>query len=74
MQCVKALVGLLAVALVCGGCGLTAPIAAKSAIPAADFYVATNGNDTWSGKLPAPNSDPDPSDIHTGTSSRPLLN
>ena len=23
--------------------------------PAADFYVATNGNDSWSGTLPAPN-------------------
>ncbi len=23
--------------------------------PQADFYVATNGNDNWSGKLPAPN-------------------
>ena len=21
------------------------------------FYVATNGNDTWSGKVPAPNAD-----------------
>src|ERR1051325_9494830 len=24
--------------------------------PRADFYVATNGNDTWTGKLPAPNA------------------
>ena len=25
--------------------------------PPADFYVATNGNDAWSGALPAPNAD-----------------
>src|SRR5579872_7027281 len=30
--------------------------AAASAQPTADFFVATNGNDAWSGKLAAPNA------------------
>jgi len=31
------------------------PLAHNVAIPPADFYVATNGNDGWSGTYPAPN-------------------
>jgi len=30
-------------------------LASTQTASAADFYVATNGNDSWSGKLPAPN-------------------
>src|SRR5207253_7499232 len=30
---------------------------AFAADPAADFFVATNGNDNWSGKIAAPNAD-----------------
>src|SRR5579875_3120385 len=33
--------------------GATMTLAAR---PRADFYVAPNGNDNWSGRLPAPNS------------------
>lgn len=36
-------------------CFLGAMLAVAGAQPKADFYVATNGNDSWSGKLPAPN-------------------
>ena len=28
----------------------------KSAVATADFYVATHGNDAWSGRLPSPNA------------------
>ncbi len=40
------------------GAGLLATFAAAAgAQPAATFYVATNGNDAWSGQLAAPNED-----------------
>ena len=35
---------------------LLAATLAQAAPPAADFYVAPNGKDTWSGRLPAPNA------------------
>ncbi|MFA7003602.1 MAG: hypothetical protein WC429_06145, partial [Verrucomicrobiia bacterium] len=41
-------------------CALIISVVAASAAPAlppADFYVATNGNDQWSGKLAAPNKE-----------------
>ncbi len=44
----------------CGGCcapGSEGAKSAKPAVPPADFYVAANGNDAWSGKLPAPTPD-----------------
>jgi Right handed beta helix region len=36
--------------------GVTAAMAAET-LPAASFYVATDGNDQWSGKLAAPNKE-----------------
>ena len=40
-----------------GGAALTIAVALSVSIAArADFYVATNGNDAWSGLLPAPNA------------------
>jgi parallel beta-helix repeat protein len=53
-------VGLLgAIGMVlCGGCRSTAPQAESAlpvGVPAATCYVATDGNDAWSGRLPAPN-------------------
>ena len=36
---------------------LMAATLAQAAPPAADFYAAPNGKDTWSGRLPAPNAD-----------------
>ena len=50
-----ALPGLAFLAL-CAGCQTDGRLA-KAAIPAADFYVATDGNDAWSGTLPAPTGD-----------------
>lgn len=44
--------------LVCGCCRLGGRSEAETIpIPPADFYVATDGNDAWSGTLPAPNAD-----------------
>lgn len=45
---------LLAVALLLGGSCVAAQPAEKT--PAVTLYVATNGNDAWSGALPAPNA------------------
>ena len=38
------------------GCALPAVQALAVAAPRADFYVAENGNDTWSGRLSEPNA------------------
>ncbi|MCS6830032.1 MAG: right-handed parallel beta-helix repeat-containing protein, partial [bacterium] len=35
-------------------CMMSAALAVAGAQPKADFYVAPNGNDSWSGKLTAP--------------------
>jgi len=49
-------VGWLAVASVAMLVGCAAwPSAARRRVPAASFYVATDGDDAWSGTLPAPN-------------------
>jgi len=40
----------------CEGCR-TPPDVAKPAVPPADFYVAANGDDGWSGKRPTPTAD-----------------
>jgi hypothetical protein len=36
--------------------GVTSPVSTTSVGNAADFYVATNGNDSWSGQLTQPNA------------------
>src|SRR3954469_5644636 len=43
---------------ICRMKSLAFPLALLIAFPvlAEDFFVATNGNDSWSGKLPAPNA------------------
>jgi len=43
------------VILVVIGCALPAAPALAAATPKADFYIAPNGNDTWSGQLAEPN-------------------
>ncbi len=45
-----------ATAALCGGCRMRDGSAGSpvASIPRADWYVATNGNDSWSGKLPVP--------------------
>ncbi|MCK5804714.1 MAG: right-handed parallel beta-helix repeat-containing protein, partial [Lentisphaeria bacterium] len=48
---------LAAALLACSGCLSTAEHRKNIAIPAADFYVATNGDNTWSGTLSTPNAD-----------------
>lgn len=40
--------------VVAAGCGAPAPQATR--VPAADLYVAPNGNDAWSGRLAAPDA------------------
>ena len=55
MRSTALLTGLPAAALLaCSGC-LSTTGGAGRASPPADFYVATNGNDAWSGTLPNPN-------------------
>ncbi|OGV74493.1 MAG: hypothetical protein A3K19_23125 [Lentisphaerae bacterium RIFOXYB12_FULL_65_16] len=53
------IVAAVAALTACCGCRMDGTNAKSAEAPAvnADFYVATNGNDTWSGKLSAPSPD-----------------
>jgi hypothetical protein len=44
-----------ALSLLVALCAVT-PLALAAAVPQADFYVATSGRDSWSGKLASPNA------------------
>jgi len=47
---------LLAAVIAFWGCEEMKEQGKAERVPQADFYVATDGNDAWSGKLPAPNA------------------
>jgi len=52
-----AIFAVLVLAAAPAGCRTSVrPRTSGQGIPPADFYVAQNGNDAWSGKLPAPNA------------------
>ena len=57
--------------------GVTSPLAPMNVGQGADYFVATNGKDTWSGTLPAPNSKntdgPFATIAHTQTAVQTLL-
>jgi len=53
IRLLRMMLGILVIAAIAS---LMTLIPSSAAVAPDAFYVATNGNDTWSGRLPAPNT------------------